>query len=119
MNTNQTAILNGDQIYLEELIRENARLTIRHEADKQMLVDYKETLARRNAEIEALLKSADEQKHVKEAMDRAQYVAAKLAKAEKTIHHLLRGGDPCKVCARDCKMGSGCHDPIWKEDAVV
>lgn len=31
--SNPTVILNGDQIYCDELIRENARLTVQHEAD--------------------------------------------------------------------------------------
>lgn len=30
-------ILNGDQVYCDELIRENARLTIQHEADRLTL----------------------------------------------------------------------------------
>lgn len=28
------AVLNGDQVYVEELIRENARLAVQHEADR-------------------------------------------------------------------------------------
>ncbi len=32
------AILNGDQVYLDELIRENARLTVQHEADQQRIL---------------------------------------------------------------------------------
>ena len=32
--SNPTMILNGDQIFCDELIRENARLTVQHEADK-------------------------------------------------------------------------------------
>ena len=35
MSNTPTVMLNGDQIYIDELIRENARLTIQHEADKQ------------------------------------------------------------------------------------
>ena len=31
------AVLNGDQVYVEELIRENARLAVQHEADRQRL----------------------------------------------------------------------------------
>jgi len=35
--TASTVILNGDQVYCDELIRENARLTIQHEADRLTL----------------------------------------------------------------------------------
>ena len=35
--SNPTVILNGDQVYCDELIRENARLTIQHEADRQKM----------------------------------------------------------------------------------
>ena len=35
--SNPTVILNGDQVYCDELIRENARLTIQHEADRLTL----------------------------------------------------------------------------------
>ena len=45
--SNPVAILNGDQIYLDELIRENARLTIQHKADHQRILalsDLVETL---------------------------------------------------------------------------
>ena len=34
---NPTVILNGDQVYCDELIRENARLTIQHEVDQQKM----------------------------------------------------------------------------------
>ena len=34
---NPTVILNGDQVYCDELIRENARLTIQHEVDRQKM----------------------------------------------------------------------------------
>ena len=46
--SNPTMILNGDQIFCDELIRENARLTVQHEADVQRMkelpagVDWRE-----------------------------------------------------------------------------
>ena len=43
--SNPTVILNGDQVYCDELIRENARLTIQHEADRLTLDEVIATIA--------------------------------------------------------------------------
>lgn len=43
--SNPTVILNGDQVYCDELIRENARLTIQHEADRLTLEQMRKHIA--------------------------------------------------------------------------
>ena len=51
---NATVILNGDQVYMEELIRENARLTVRVEAEKQRREELEAALAQLKLEHESL-----------------------------------------------------------------
>lgn len=50
-----------------------------------------------------------------EAQGRARMVEAKLAGAIKDLHFVMAGGDPCKVCAKTCKMGEPCQ-PVWKQE---
>lgn len=109
MNTNPTVILNGDQIYVDELIRENARLTIRHEADQQTIVDLVEKLGL----METAERAAQEAVPLKKELDKTK---ATLAQASEVIHYLMKSGDPCKVCAKTCKMGEECV-PLWRGGA--
>lgn len=51
---NVAVILNGDQVYVEELIRENARLTIQVEAERQRRRELEAALARLKLERESL-----------------------------------------------------------------
>lgn len=51
--SNSAVILNGDQIYLEELVRENARLTIQHEADRQRILALSDRVETLEAEASA------------------------------------------------------------------
>lgn len=46
-------ILNGDQVYMEELIRENARLTVQVEAERQHQQELEAALKNRGADNEA------------------------------------------------------------------
>lgn len=54
--SNPTMILNGDQIFCDELIRENARLTVQHEADKLTI----EALRQQVQDLERYAKEAEE-----------------------------------------------------------
>ena len=118
--SNPVAILNGDQIYLDELIRENARLTIQHEADLLRA----DKLAAELEEVKASVPSANE---ALEACGRAQAQArtaeAKLGKSEAMLrraiadlHFVMAGGDPCGVCTVKCTFGEGNCKPVWREE---
>lgn len=109
MNTNPTVILNGDQIYMDELIRENARLTIRHEADQMVI----EELTEKMGLMETAERAAKEAVPLKIELDKTK---ALLAQASEVIHYLMKSGDPCKVCAKTCKMGEECV-PLWRGGA--
>lgn len=51
---NPTVILNGDQVYCDELIRENARLTIQHEVDQQKMEALERQIEDQAANIASL-----------------------------------------------------------------
>lgn len=106
--SNSTVILNGDQVYCDELIRENARLTIQHEADRLRLEEREAKLAEavRDGTNEALEACA-------RAQDRARVAEVMLDKAIKDLHFVMAGGDPCRVCAKKCMMGEGNCQPVW------
>ena len=95
---NPTVILNGDQIFCDELIRENARLTIQHEADKQKIADLQQMLEGNAAQG---------------ASDTAT-LNAMLGKAVADLHFVMAGGDPCKVCTVKCAFGEGNCKPVWR-----
>lgn len=104
--SNPTMILNGDQIFCDELIRENARLTVQHEADVQRMKELRAAVIK--AESEAAEIAA-----VDESVADASGLSAKLAEAIKDLHFVMAGGDPCKVCAKVCMMGEGNCQPVW------
>ena len=119
---NPIAILNGDQIYLDELIRENARLTIQHEADHQRileLTDLVETLEEDKALLTEQLEKLRE-----DVEDNLAYAAADakrvkelnvdLSRAIADLHFVMAGGDPCKVCTVKCAFGEGTCKPVWR-----
>ena len=124
--SNPVAILNGDQIYLDELIRENARLTLQHRADHDTIL----ALSDRVEQLEA------EEPNVQQALEacgcaqnRARIAEAKLEKSEAMLrkaladlHYVMAGGDPCRVCTVKCAFGEGNCKPVWvgeeKEEAA-
>jgi len=101
---NPVVILNGDQVYLDELIRENARLTIQREADRMRIEELEEAL-------EDTTPLSAQQVERYEA--RIAEVHGELAAAVSDLRSVMKGGDPCKVCKRKCKMGEDC-DPVWR-----
>lgn len=96
-------------IYMDELVRENARLTIRHEADQQIIVELTEKLGL----MDTAERVAQEAVSLKIELDKTK---ATLAQASEVIHYLMKSGDPCKVCAKTCKMGEECV-PLWRGGA--
>lgn len=98
------AVLNGDQVYLDELIRENARLTVLREADRMRIMELEEAL------VDTTPLSAQQ---VEEYEARIAAAQGELAAAVADLHTVMKGGDPCAVCKRKCKMGEEC-DPVWR-----
>lgn len=109
--SNPVAILNGDQIYLDELIRENARLTIQHEADHQQVVALSDRVRALEAEASADQDAAERARAAENELDRAD---AMLRRAVEDLHFVMAGGDPCKVCAVKCAFGTGECKPVWR-----
>ncbi|MCM1232748.1 MAG: hypothetical protein NC489_21690 [Ruminococcus flavefaciens] len=116
--SNPAVILNGDQIYLEELVRENARLTIQHEADRERIlvlsdrVDQLEAEAAEGQDAVTACAKATERAYIAER--KLADVNAMLARAIDDLHTLMAGGDGCAVCTRRCTFGTGDCKPVWK-----
>lgn len=109
--SNPIAILNGDQVYLDELIRENARLTVQHEADQQRILalsDLVEQIEQDNSV------TAEAQERARIAEEKLGGVNAMLARAIEDLHFVMAGGDTCKVCALKCTFGTGDCKPVWR-----
>jgi len=103
---NPTVILNGDQVYCDELIRENARLTIQHEVDQQKM----EALERQIEDQAANIASLEANSYAREELAALRQT---VYKAIKDLHFVMAGGDPCRVCAKKCMMGEGNCQPVW------
>ncbi len=111
-------VTDKDTIFVDELIRENARLTVQHEADKERILalsDRVEQLEQDEGSVNAAMEACAE------AQDRARIAEAKLggvnamlAKAIEDLHFVMAGGDACKVCTRKCTFGTGDCKPVWK-----
>lgn len=112
-------ILNGDQVYMEDLIRENARLTVRVEADRQHRRELESELARLREENEALSDRAElaegTLRKMEDGQERVRTLAVKLDQAIKDLHFVMAGGNACQVCKNKCLMGtSDACKPRWK-----
>jgi hypothetical protein len=81
---------------LDELIRENARLLIRQEADRMRIAELEELLE----EPPAVSGEAEEYK-------------ARLTRAVEDLHALMAGAPHCDYCGRVCKFGEDCA-PQWR-----
>lgn len=111
-------ILNGDQVYSEELIRENARLTVRLEAERQQRRELEAAIARLKQEnddlryqVETLSKDIG---GLTQDSARAEELSEKLDRAIKDLHVVMAGGDACKICKNKCRMGTDVCKPRWK-----
>lgn len=100
-------VTDKETIFVDELIRENARLTVRHEADLLLIDDLTDEVSR----LETVERSAQEAVPLKKELDA---MSEKLAKAIADLHFVMAGGDPCKVCTVKCLMGEGNCKPIWR-----
>ena len=109
--SNPVAVLNGDQIYLDELIRENARLTIQHEADHQRILALSDRVEMLEAEAATGQDAAERARTAENELGKAD---AMLAKAIEDLHFVMAGGDACKVCALKCTFGTGDCKPVWR-----
>lgn len=106
-----------DVVFVDTVIRECAQLSIQHESDKLKI----EELAR---QLEDLVRQLEEGKisNLQVAVtapddDAERIMQQRLTKAKHQIEWLMKGGDPCRLCAnRPCKMGEVCK-PVWKESA--
>lgn len=109
--SNPVAVLNGDQIYLDELIRENARLTIQHEADHQRILALSDQVEMLEAEAATGQDAAERARTAENELGKAD---AMLRRAIEDLHFVMAGGDACKVCALKCTFGTGECKPVWK-----
>lgn len=98
-----------DAVFVDTVIRECAQLSIQHESDKLKIEDLVRQLE--EGKINNL------QTAVVVPADNADIMQQRLTKAKHQIEWLMKGGDPCRLCAnRPCKMGEVCK-PVWKEGA--
>ena len=105
-------VTDKETIFVDELIRENARLTVQHEADRLNI----ETLEQQIADQAANIASLEAHSYAREDAEEHRRTKATLAQAREVIHFLMKSGDPCKVCAKTCKMGEECV-PLWRGGA--
>lgn len=117
--SNPVVILNGDQVYLEELVRENARLTIQVEAERQHRRELETALAQlreENSELSSRVGQMEKELNLAAAgQKREKVLAAKLDRAVKDLHFVMAGGDPCEACKNKCLMGTAdACEPHWK-----
>ena len=115
---NSAVMLNGDQVYLDELIRENARLTVMQEAFRVRIAELEQQIEDQAANIASLevhsyaRESADDLRHYR-------HYKRLLKKAVNDLHFFMAGGDPCKVCAKKCMMGEGNCQPVWTGEKEI
>lgn len=96
-----------DVVFVDTVIRECAQLSIQHESDKLKIEDLVRQLEEgkiNNLQAAAVVPADD-----------TDLMQQRLTKAKYQIEWLMKGGDPCRLCAnRPCKMGEVCK-PVWKE----
>lgn len=121
--SNPVAVLNGDQIYLDELIRENARLTVEVEAERQQGRLLSANLSRMRDERDRLAQQAEQAVDAAEeylslavaGVEREKVLASKLDQVIKDLHFVMAGGNACTVCKNKCLMGTAdACEPRWK-----
>ena len=99
-------------VYVDELVRECARLHIQHEADQQRILALSDLVEQLEHEGGPLAAEARERAHIAE--DKLGGVNAMLRRALDDLHFVMAGGDACKVCACKCTFGTGECKPVWK-----
>lgn len=105
--------------YIDELIRENAKLAIQHEVDRQKM----EALERQIEDQAANIASLEAHSYAREDLEELADLRRMVDKAIKDLHFVMAGGDPCKVCAKVCvkvcMMGEGNCQPVWTGEKKV
>lgn len=111
-------VTDKDTIFVDELIRENARLTVQHEADllraDQLVAELEEVKAAVPSAQEALEACGCAQDRARIAEVKLGKSEAMLRKAVADLHFVMAGGDPCKVCTVKCAFGEGTCKPVWR-----
>ena len=108
-----------ETIFTDELIRENARLTVQVEAERQHRRELEAALDRLKRENKALSDRAEQAEGdlglVAAGLEREKVLASKLDQAIRDLHFVMAGGDACTKCKNKCLMGTadGC-EPRWK-----
>lgn len=112
------AVLNGNQIYLDELVRENARLTVQHEADQQRILALCDQVELLEAEAATGQDAAERARTAENELGKADAMlrraGAMLRRAVEDLHFVMAGGDACKVCTVKCAFGEGTCKPVWR-----
>ena len=112
-------VMDKETIFTDELIRENARLTIQVEAERQHRRELEAALDRLKRENKALSDRAEQAEGdlglVAAGLERGKGLASKLDQAIQDLHFVMAGGDACTKCKNKCLMGTadGC-EPRWK-----
>ena len=106
-------------IFTDELIRENARLTVQLEAERQHRRELEEVVARLKLENEDLSSRAEQTEGdlglVAAGLEREKVLASKLDQAIHDLHFVMAGGDACTKCKNKCLMGTAdACEPRWK-----
>lgn len=111
-------VTDKETIFIDELIRENARLTVQHEADllraDQLATELEEARAATSAAKAALEACGCAQDRARTAEVKLEKSEAMLRKALADLHFVMAGGDPCKVCTVKCAFGEGNCKPVWR-----
>ena len=104
-------VTDKETIFTDELIRENARLTIQHEADHQRILALSDQVEMLEAEAATGQDAAERARTAENELGKAD---AMLRRAIEDLHFVMAGGDACKVCALKCTFGTGDCKPVWK-----
>lgn len=104
-------VTDKETIFTDELIRENARLTIQHEADHQRILALSDRVEMLEAEAATGQDAAERARTAENELGKAD---AMLRRAIEDLHFVMAGGDACKVCALKCTFGTGDCKPVWK-----
>ena len=112
-------VMNKETIFTDELIRENARLTVQVEAERQHRRELEAVVARLKLETEGLSsrveQAEDDLGMVAAGLEREKVLASKLDQAIHDLHFVMAGGDACTVCKNKCLMGTAdACQPRWK-----
>ena len=112
-------VMDKETIFTDELIRENARLTIQHEADHERilaLLDLVKQLEQENSELSSRAEQTEgDLGLVAAGLEREKVLASKLDQAIHDLHFVMADGDACTVCKNKCLMGTAdACQPRWK-----